>query len=136
MRKFFLYLSITGIVSVVFESCSKESPSAAVSPLHTNVINVTVAPNATYLLQIDKTGSISKQASHFKVSQTEIDDKTNAVVYKYMPREGFSGNDEVILSTVKTYTIATSGCSSSRINTNDNTSYNVTFTTIKFNVTN
>ncbi len=136
MRKFFLYLSVAAIATASFESCSKESPAAAISPLHTNVINVTVAANATYLLQIDNTGSISKQASHFKVSQTEVDDKTNAVVYKYIPREGFTGGDEVILSTVKAYTIATRGCSSNHVNTNDNTSYNVTFTTIKFNVTN
>jgi hypothetical protein len=135
MRKLFLFSSILFLALVTFQSCSKEAPSNAVSPLHTNIINVNVAPGATYMLQIDNTGGISKQASHFKISKTEVDDKTSEVIYKYTPSDGYSGTDEVVLSTVKAYTIATSGCSS-HVSAANNTAYNVTFTTIKFNIGN
>ena len=135
MRKLFLFSSILFLALITFQSCSKEAPSNAVSPLHTNVINVNVAPGATYMLQIDNTGGISKQASHFKVSQTEVDENKNEVIYKYTPLDGYSGSDEVVLSTVKAYTIATSGCIS-HISAANNTAYNVTFTTIKFNIGN
>ena len=134
MRKFFLFPAILFLGLILLVSCSKQSPSEAVSPLHTNVINVNVAPGATYLLQIDNTGGISRQASHFKISQTEVDESSKAVLYKYVPLDGYTGTDAVILSTVKTTTIATTGCSSTHITTADNTSYNVTFTTIKFNI--
>ena len=89
MRKLFLFSAVLLGAIIVFPSCSKQSSSAAITPMSTNIINATVAPNAAYELSLDNSAnatiSISKQASHFMVSQTELNSKSGFTVYKYVP---------------------------------------------------
>src|SRR5450755_3662385 len=104
MRKLFLFPAVLLGVMVVFQSCSKQSVRETVAPMTTNVIKATILPNGSYQLPIDNSGniSISMQASHFQVSQTELDSKSGFTVYKYVPAADYRGTDEVVLSNTKT----------------------------------
>ena len=104
MRKLFLFPAFLLGILVVFQSCSKQSASEAIAPVNPNIVNATVALNGSYQLPVENSGiiSISKQASHFQVSQTGTDSKTGALVYKYVPAVDYTGSDEVVLSNTKT----------------------------------
>jgi hypothetical protein len=139
MRKLFLHPAVLLCVLIVFQSCSKQYATETVAPASTSVVNATVAPNGSYQLPIDNSGivtiSISRQASHFQVSQTELDSRTGFIVYKYVPAVDYRGTDEVLLSTTKTSVVTGSGC----INHGSNSESTVTstsYTTIKLNITN
>ena len=104
MRKLFLFPAVLLGILVVFQSCSKQSTNQIVAPMRTNIVNATIAPNGSYQLRIENSGnvSISMQASHFQVSQTEPDSKSGVIVYKYIPAADYRGTDEVVLSNTKT----------------------------------
>lgn len=83
----------------VFVSCKKDigidnSPS---TPDET--INVRIAANQSYSLDLGNTinVSITRQASHFLLSETLINNETGNRIYNYIPSDGFAGNDEVVL---------------------------------------
>ncbi len=135
-RLYFIFASLLCIS--VFQSCSKESANALITIPPANAINVTIAPNQSYELNLNSLGivSISKQASHSQVSETVLDTKSGFIVYKYVPVADYTGVDEVILSSTKTIINSNSeGCHSNH-NNNDNTSYNTSYTTIKINISN
>ena len=145
MRKLLLIPAVLLINLVVFQSCSKQSSSEAVAPMSTNIINATIAPNGSYQLSLDNsinaTVSISKQAAHFQISQTEIDSKSGLLVYRYIPAADYRGVDEVLLSNTKISEIASgSGCpnnpdhNSNAANTPTTTT--TSYTTIKLNINN
>ena len=84
-------------------SCSKnakDSFSRSTPAMPDQIIKAKVAPGQTYSLSIANSGdvSISKQAAHYLVSETAIDEKNGSIIYKYIPTSGFTGNDEVLLS--------------------------------------
>ena len=62
------------------------------------IINAKVSPGQTYVLEVVPGGnlSITKQAAHFSLSETGINENGN-LIYKYIPVTGFQGNDEVFL---------------------------------------
>jgi hypothetical protein len=119
------------------QSCTKESRSDGNinSP---ETINATVSAKNPYTLDVSNFAnvSISKQAGHFAVSQTETDETQGARVYKYTPQTDYSGKDEVELSVSKTtYSSGGGGCN----NGGGSGSYANTYTSrilIKFNITN
>lgn len=128
---------------IVFQSCSKSSPIEAIAPVNPDIVNVTVALNGSYNMPVNDLGSvsISKQASHFQVSQTEVDSKSGALVYKYIPAVDYSGTDEVILSNTKTgivTTAAINGCPNNPASNSAGatTSTTTSYTVVKINVTN
>jgi hypothetical protein len=138
MRKLYLFPAFLLGILVVFQSCSKRSATEAMAPVNPNIINATIALNGSYQLPVDNSGtiSISKQASHFQVSQTGTDSKTGAVVYKYVPAVDYTGTDEVILSNTKTRLVTGSGCPNNHTSNGEaTTATTTTFTTIKISVT-
>ena len=142
MRKLFVFPAVLLGILVVFQSCSKQSPAEAVAPASTNIVNATIAPNGTYQLPIDNSGtvavSISRQASHFQVSETGLDSKTGFTVYTYVPVADYRGTDEVLLSSTRTSVVAGNGCGNSSSQNSDltHTITSTSYTTVKINITN
>jgi len=114
-----------------------------------NLLNVTIsasiAANQTYMLTLDNSESvsISKQGSHFQVSQIETDSKNGLMMYKYIPALNYTGTDEVVLAktTMMTTQSNSSGCNSNHTSSNENNSSNSTYsspsyTTVKINISN
>ena len=90
---------------ILLQSCSKESANEMlVSPqISTTNINASVKSNGTYVLNLDKLENvtITKQASHFQISEAGLDNKTGFLAYKYQPALDYTGSDEVLLSSSK-----------------------------------
>ena len=104
MKKIFTYSSI--LMGILFlQSCSKQSSNEMlISPrINSTDVNATVKSDGTFQLALDnfQNAVITKQASHFQISETSLDSKTGLLVYKYQPSPGFVGVDEVLLSTSK-----------------------------------
>jgi hypothetical protein len=125
-----------GLLSLT-QSCTKQSRDE--KGINTpETITAAVSVNNPYTLNLSNLGnvSISKQAVHYTVSQTENDAKEGLPVYKYIPKEAYSGVDEVELSVSKiTYSTGGGGCN----NGGGGGSYANTYTSrilIKFNITN
>jgi len=136
MRKVILFPAVLlGIL--VFQACSKTSSDSLVAPMRTKLINATIAPNGSYQLTIDNSEnvSISKQASHFLVSHTELDSKSGSPVYKYIPALDYRGTDEVLLSITKTFSTGSGECSGNHTSNADNSSSSTSYTTVKINIT-
>ena len=140
MKKLYFTTIVLLCMMIVFQSCSKQSTNQMIAPASPNVINAKIAPNQTYLFNVNSSGdvSIEKQASHYKISKIAPDAKSGQMVYEYLPAQGYSGADEVVLS--RKITIYTSGgggrCNS---NYNDNsvtTSYSTSYTTIRLTIAN
>ena len=136
MRKLF-YFSAILLCILSFQSCSKESANEMVqSTPPANIINATVALNKTYQLTFNSGEvNISKQASHFKVSQVEPGTENGSIVYKYAPAADYIGADEVVLSITKAATTENGGCNTNGYNNGRSTSYSTSYTTIKINIT-
>ena len=103
MKKIFTYSSILMSI-ILLQSCSKQSPNEMLSPRTSSTdVNATIKSDGTYQLALDnfQNAVISKQASHFQISEISLDSKTALLVYKYQPSPGFVGVDEVLLSTSK-----------------------------------
>lgn len=126
-----------GLLSLT-QSCTKESRDEK-NMNAPETINAAVSVNNPYTLNLDNLGnvSISRQAVHYEISQTETESKEGAgLVYRYVPKTGYSGNDEVELLVSKTtYSGGGGGCN----NGGSSGNYTNTYTSrilIKFNVTN
>lgn len=122
---------LLGLLSLT-QSCTKESRDDKIYAPET--INASVSVNNPYTLNLNDISnvSISRQAVHYAVSQTENE---GVPVYRYVPKAGYSGTDEVELSVSKiTYSSGGGGCN------NGGGSYANTYTSkkilIKFNITN
>lgn len=109
-----IYLPILScVILLLSQSCTKQSrdqKNAVTNPPQT--INASVSAAKSYTLDLSNLGdvTISRQAAHFDVSQTETDAKSGMPVYKYAPKNNYSGTDEVELTASKTsYTTAGSG---------------------------
>jgi hypothetical protein len=138
----------TGLLSVLvlLQSCSKESQSDMVVAPSQKIINAKIAPNGTYLLNLDNMSDVKvyKQALHFKTSQTETDLKSGLPVYKYIPASDYLGDDEVVLSSTKTVmTSSGGGCSSNHMgygsssnSSGSSMSYSTTYITVKLSISN
>ncbi len=103
MKPIFTYSVVLFCTISLFLSCSKnakDSFSRSTPAMPDQIINAKVAPGQTYSLSIANSGdvSISKQAAHYLLSETAIDEKNGSIVYKYIPASGFTGHDEVLLS--------------------------------------
>jgi hypothetical protein len=139
MRKLFLSPAVLLGILVVFQSCSKQSIRETVAPINTNTITATIAPNGSYRLPIDNSGSVSSvsismQASHFQVSQTELDSKSGFTVYKYIPAVDYRGTDAVVLSNTKISVVTGSGCPNNHTSTSETTTSTTSYITVKINV--
>ncbi len=140
MKKLYFITIVLLCMMIVFQSCSKQSTNQMIAPASPNVINAIIAPNQSYLLNVNSTGNVSieKQASHYQVSKAAPDTKSGKIVYEYLPAKDYTGKDEVVLSSK--ITIYTSegggGCNSSHNNNSVTTSYSTSFTTIRLTIAN
>ncbi|MEP7109655.1 MAG: hypothetical protein ABI760_16795 [Ferruginibacter sp.] len=126
----FLLISL----ALISQSCTKQSPDKRVTITTTpaQTINATVSAKSPYSLNVNNMGdvSVSKQAAHFELSQTETDPKDGTRLYKYVPQGDYAGTDEVELLASKTSYSTGTGCNSGR---GEITTYNSTIV-IKFTV--
>ena len=119
MRKIFILPMLLLVLMVSFLSCKKESINV-LSPAGTGeTISVQLTPSQSYVLnQPDASNlSISRQASHFSVSEAVANIETGGFSYKYIPVAGYTGTDEIsLLSSATTTTYSHSsesgGCGS------------------------
>ena len=113
------------MVSVtVMQSCKKDAVDNATR------LTVTAAVKANQPYQYDlgsfgteEGASVSTQAKHFIVSDVERDPNTGKIIYNYLPTTNYIGTDEVVIRSAK----GSNGASAPT---------NITFTTIKFTITN
>lgn len=147
MRKMLFPTGLLGVL-VLLQSCSKESQSDMLVAPSPKIINARIAPNETYLLNLDNMYDVKvyKQATHFKTSQTETDLKSGLPVYKYIPAADFTGEDEVVLSSTKTVMTSSQGgggCNSDHMGYGSSSSsggssmsYSTTYITVKLSISN
>jgi hypothetical protein len=106
MRKIILFpLFLLGVL-IVSPSCKKESHDKMVLSVPDETVNVKIAPNQSYKMDLADAGTviISRQATHFLVSEAGVNNESNTLAYKYIPATDFTGNDEVVLLSTKTVT--------------------------------
>jgi hypothetical protein len=139
MRKLiFLPLASFGLL-LLTQSCSKQSREE-MGMKASETIKATVSAGNPYVLQLNNYGdaSISRQAVHFDISKTDISGENGSLIYRYHPKSGFTGADEVELVVSKTANYRTGGgCSNTGGNPSSGGSYTHTAKLlIKFTVTN
>jgi hypothetical protein len=105
MRKINLLLLLVPGLLVFYPSCKKESYDIMVISPPYETISVKIAPNQPYQMDLADAGtvSISRQAVHFLVSETIVNKETGTPVYKYVPATDFTGNDDIVLLSTKTF---------------------------------
>jgi hypothetical protein len=99
MRRLILFPLFSLGWLVFFSSCKKDPPDTMVISTPDQTINVKIAPNQSYQMDLTNAGtvSISRQAIHFIVSEAIVNNENGIPVYKYIPATDFTGNDEVVL---------------------------------------
>ena len=136
MKKTFASSAVLFSILVLSQSCTKKSQGELriASPQTTSVqtIHAKISTGNTYTLNLGASGNINitRQASHFQLSEMVIDKNNGSLNYKYLPAANFTGADEVSL-TRTTVTSGSNGCS----NGSQNNSSTSAIITIKINVT-
>ncbi len=96
----------------IMQSCKKASADAPASnTLAVETLRASVSVASPYIFNAGSFGSVSiaRQAGHFAISQTETSD--GVPVYKYVPENGYAGEDEVeLMGTKTTYSSGGGGC--------------------------
>lgn len=98
MQKTFTYAAALLLASLLIVSCKKEQLANSTEQAQPNqYMNASVAPGETFTFVAGSSGtlSVSKQASHFQVS--EAFNENGSVYYNYKPVAGYIGTDEVSL---------------------------------------
>ena len=135
MKNLFILLMVS-FSPLLFPSCSKQTGNELIVPVSPNIIEARISPNQSFLLNLNSvSGSIVKQALHFLVSKTELDEKSGSMVYEYVPATNYVGTDEIVISKSQVVNNRNTGCQN---NHNDNSSArtSTTFTTIKITIAN
>lgn len=105
MRANFTFLLLLSGILMIGQSCSKSAQEEMVlSTIESDeVISASISAGSAYELPLTRYGSVSiyRQAKNHLESSAGIDAKTRLMVYKYVPRESFRGEDEVILKSSK-----------------------------------
>lgn len=111
-----LNITLALIVASLVAGCSKSSQEEVVLNRTTSdaaqVVTATLSESGMFehpLNVQEGLAGIHKQATHFSVSSLAKDPRTSLMVYKYVPAKGFTGTDEVMLSTTKKYSSYTGG---------------------------
>ncbi len=138
-RLILLPILFTGMIMFSF-SCKKESRDMLITGTDGETINVRIAPNQPYQMDLTGAGTISilRQGIHFSVSETIVNSENGTQVYKYIPAKDFTGNDKVELVSNKTeenLSASNSGGCPGSSNTYTS-SIGTKYTTIKITVSN
>lgn len=129
------------IVVLISASCSKKDAVISGNPTTsfqaTQIINATINTDFTYQLPLTSPDfQIHKQASHFSLSAIGVDEKNGMTVYQYLPARGFTGIDEVTLKETKSFTSYEDEGRGCRDMSYPQKNTKISFTTIRFNVSN
>ena len=124
MKKMMALLTIVIALTTAISSCSKKSNTDVSS----QNIRQTIKTNQAFEYDLGNFGdeegaTISKQATHFFISSLDPQMNTEKIIYTYQPVVGFTGTDEIELKSAR----GSNGAS-------DNNK--ISYTTIKFTVTN
>jgi len=111
------------------QSCSKKSQGNFIDSVQPDQLIETNVPSGqpyTFIAGPSGTLTVTRQASHFQVSQAGIDEK-GLVVYSYSSSAGYVGADEVSLaySPVAVATENNSSCSGTHTNSVASTSIKI-----------
>ena len=139
MRKICFLPMLLLVLMVSFLSCKKESINTLSTANPGETIAVKITPNQSYILnQPDASNlSISRQASHFSVSEALANTETGGFSYKYIPAADYTGVDEISLVSSKTITnYSTSGQSGCGSGSSDNKTSGTSFITLKITIAN
>lgn len=136
MKKTFASSVVLFSILVLSQSCTKQSQGElriASSQTSNQTIQAKISAGHTYTLNLGASGNISitRQASHFQLSEMAIDKNDGSLNYKYLPAANYTGADEVSLTRTTSVTSGSNGCS----NGSQNNSSTSTIITIKINVT-
>jgi hypothetical protein len=140
MRKVILFPLFSMGWLVFFSSCKKDLQDTMVISTSDQTINVKIAPNQLYQTELTNAGtiSISRQATHFIVSEAIMNNENGIPVYKYIPATDFTGIDEVeLLSSISVVNYSASsggGCPGS--NSASTTSFNTKYIRLRITVGN
>ena len=136
MKNLFILLMVS-FSPLLFPSCSKQTGNELIVPVvSTNIIEARISPNQSFQLNLNSvSGSIVKQALHFLVSKTELDEKSGSMVYEYVPALDYVGTDEIVISKLQ---VVNNGNTGFQNNHYDNSSArtSTTLTTIKITIAN
>ena len=124
MKKISGILVVLFGLAIVMQSCKKNSTAYTAS----DTIHAAIKANQSYQYDlggfgIEEGAQISKQATHFLISTIGRSGNTPNIMYNYVPAVNFVGTDEVELQASK----GSNGSSANNI---------ITYTTIKFTITN
>jgi hypothetical protein len=120
---------------LMVQSCNKKSgDNFKASAQPDMVVNAGVAAGEAYIFIAGSSGtlSVTRQASHYQVSETGIDNDNGSVIYKYKPAVGYTGSDEVLLA----YVIAVGSNGTCPANPNSTGNTSTRMIVLKLNVTN
>lgn len=126
--------------AIALFSCSKEVDRVPAAPQTQSTagqtLNVTINTTDVYIASFEPESelNIHKQAAHFRQSTTSINNETGQATYMYAPAEGFTGADEVVLSTIKKVNSYSSGCYVGNYGSQQDQMLVKSYTTVKINV--
>lgn len=105
MRKSIALAFLICVSVLTIQSCRKCDMPDKQETSSSQTINVSLQTNESYSYSLpvstaDREYSITSQASHFTVSET-AKDATGNFIYHYTPSTDFSGNDQVVISSVR-----------------------------------
>lgn len=132
-------LAVFFCMVIIIPSCTKESHNdPSPSKITTQVVNAVIPSGQTYIFNAVSSVSmtISRQASHYKVSEALNNSEYGIINYKYTPVDGFTGLDEVTLNRTFITTTSDGGGCSNNNNSSSTSSLNTNIIVIKINVTN
>ena len=87
-------------LTILVQSCTKSWSDGFVGgPRVSQSLDINISPGQTYTYSAGSSGTliVSKQASHFQVSRTGLD-QSGSLIYTYNPIAGYIGADEVTLA--------------------------------------
>ena len=114
---------------LLIQSCTKQTQDNFTTPAQSaKIINATILPGQTYVFNAGVSGTIniSRQASHYQISEAKVDSKNGTLLYTYIPAAGYTGTDEVaLIHTLTTTENNTGTCQGTHSSTTTSISNNV-----------
>jgi hypothetical protein len=138
MRKLIFLPILLMVFLLTTQSCTKQSRDE-IGIKESETITAIVSISNPYVLNVNNYSdvSIGKQAEHADISKTEVIGESGTRVYRYVPKAGYTGVDEVELAVLKSsYGNGGSGCSSIGGNGASRSYNRISRVLIKFTVTN
>jgi hypothetical protein len=129
-RSFLPLLALLAICA----SCKKDVAAVKENSVQEDIVSVNIKTEQPYTFNFTEAGNavIVKQAAHFSLSETRVDEQRSIPSYTYIPSKGFTGTDEVVLQLSKTVVVSSeqyyNGC------THDKTATAFDRTTIRITV--